>query len=54
MPYAIRKLKNGKYRVVNADTGEVHAEETTKEKAEAQIRLMNASEHGGLMGRKRK
>lgn len=32
--------------MVNAETGKVHARHTTKPKAEAQVRLLNASDHG--------
>lgn len=43
MPVKIRKVGN-KYRV--STPNEVHAKGTTKEKAEAQERLLNAVEHG--------
>ena len=46
MPYKIQKLSNGKYKVVNKETGSVKARETTKTKAEKQIRLLNAIDHG--------
>lgn len=47
MPFKKYKLpKRDSYRVVNADTGEVHAYETTKEKADAQLRLLRGIEHG--------
>lgn len=46
MPYEMKKNPDGTYRVLNADTGEVHAESTTKEKAEDQIRLLRGVEHG--------
>lgn len=39
MPYIIKKIK-GKYQVKNIDTGKIKAYHTTKEKAEAQIRLL--------------
>lgn len=45
MPYKIEKRGN-KYAVINAETGEVHARGTTKQKAEAQVRLLNAQDHG--------
>ena len=52
MPYKIRKV-NG-YRVSTPHG--VHAKNTTKEKAEAQVRLMRGVEHGwrptGRKGRK--
>lgn len=44
MPYKMKKLKSGKYQV-SGPSG-VHAKGTTEEKAKAQIRLMNAREHG--------
>lgn len=44
MPAKIRKLKNGKYRVYTPNG--VHAKATTKAKAQAQARLLNAVEHG--------
>lgn len=43
MPYRVEKVAGG-YRVVNAVTGKVHAKRTTKKKAEAQVRVMRASE----------
>lgn len=46
MPYRIVPLGNGRYKVVNALTGEVHSKRTTKARAERQVRLMNATEHG--------
>lgn len=44
MPVTISKTKGGKYRV--ATPNGVHAKGTTKAKAEAQERLLNAVEHG--------
>jgi len=44
MPYTIRKVKGGKYSV-SGPSG-VHAKGTTRAKAEAQVRLMRAVEHG--------
>lgn len=46
MPYQIRKNDDGTYRVVNEDTGDVKAKSTTKEDAEAQVRLLHGVEHG--------
>ncbi len=50
MPYAIEKISEGKnkgkYRVVNKQTGKVHAKATSKANAEAQVRLMLGVEHG--------
>lgn len=42
MPYAVRR-KGNRYQVVNTDTGKVHST-TTKDKAEAQLRLLKAIE----------
>jgi hypothetical protein len=51
MPYEIRPLgKRGHYEVINAETGEVHAKDTTLKKAKAQMRLLNRL--GGLEGGK--
>jgi len=45
MPYKIRKLPNENYyRVKNAETGKVMSSKTTKEKAEAQVRLLMSLE----------
>lgn len=43
MPYSLRSVGGGMYSVVSP--GRVHAKRTTKEKAEAQIRLLRAEEH---------
>jgi hypothetical protein len=44
MPYKI--LRIGKYfRVINSQTGKVHAEHTTKHNAEAQVRLLKGLEY---------
>lgn len=45
MPWNIEK-HDGCFKVVNKKTGKVHAKCTTKEKAEAQIRLLRGVEHG--------
>ena len=45
MPYAILSAKGG-FKVVNTATGKVHAAHTTREKAEAQVRLLRGVEHG--------
>jgi len=43
MPYVMRKIKNENlYTVKNKETGRVHAKGTTKEKAKAMIRILNA------------
>lgn len=47
MPYEIRQ-SNGNYEVVNKDTGEVkavHEPPDAKNKAERQLRLLEAVEH---------
>jgi predicted nucleotidyltransferase len=44
MPAKKIKLKNGMFRVVTPNG--VHSKQTTEEKADAQIRLLNAVEHG--------
>jgi len=46
MPYATRKLKDGKVKVVNTKTGHVLAKHTTMAKAMAQERLLKAVDHG--------
>ena len=46
MPYAVRKTDKG-YGVVNTDTGKWKSKNTSKEKAEAQIRLLRGVEHSG-------
>lgn len=46
MPYAIRSAGEGRYKVVNTETGAVHSKATTKPKAEAQVRLLRGVEHG--------
>ena len=47
MPYSIRKLPlRNLYRVRNTETGEIKANATTKQKAEAMVRLLNAVNHG--------
>lgn len=48
MPYKESKTKSGKYRV--ASPNRVHAKGTTKAKADAQMRLLNAVEHGWVPG----
>jgi len=45
MPYKVSKVKGDGYRVANRETGKVHAKGTSKAKADAQIRLLNAKEH---------
>jgi hypothetical protein len=45
MPYQLIRLKGNKYRVINKLTGKIHSSETTKDKAEAQIRLLEMFEN---------
>jgi len=45
MPYEM-SLKGGEYVVRNKQTGKLHAKGTTKAKAAAQLRLLNAVDHG--------
>ena len=40
MPYKIIKKSNGRYKVINKDTGKIHASNSTLKNAEKQIRLM--------------
>ena len=43
MPYEIKgPTSDGKYEVINKDTGAVKAKHATKEDAERQVRLLNA------------
>jgi len=49
MPYTIKKLDNGKFRVKNAKTGEVKAKNTTKVKAQKQVKLLNYLEAKGIL-----
>lgn len=44
MPAKVSQTKSGKYRVRTPNA--VHAKGTTKAKAEAQARLLNAIDHG--------
>jgi hypothetical protein len=44
MPVHLTKLKNGKYKVTTPNG--THAKGTTKAKAKAQGRLLNAIDHG--------
>ena len=47
MPYLIRKVSKNKYQVLNKQTGKIHAKHTSKEKAEAQVRLLKSLERKG-------
>jgi hypothetical protein len=40
MPYKILKNADNSYKLINSDTGRVHAKHTTLEKAQAQMRLL--------------
>ena len=51
MPVKVRKLKDGTYRV-STPSG-VKAKSTTKKKAEAQKRLLQAVDHGWKPTRKK-
>lgn len=45
MPYVMRKLPRlPLYKVMNKSTGRVYAKRTTRDKAEAQVRLLRAGE----------
>jgi hypothetical protein len=47
MPFVVRKVRNKNcWQVKNADTGKVYSKCTSKEKAEAQIRLLRAITRG--------
>lgn len=54
MPFALFKTTLGHYGVKNTESGKVHSKDTTKQKAQAQMRLLNAIEFGGLKPRKEK
>lgn len=53
MPYSIKENGDGTVRVVNSLTGKVHAKSTSREDAEAQIRIMKAADKGHRFGGKR-
>lgn len=45
MPYQVRKIRNKDlYKVVNTKTGKIHSSGTTKDKAKAQVRLLETIE----------
>lgn len=54
MPYGIQKVAEGKYQVINLKTGQVHAKHTSKTKADAQVRLLEAVDHGFTPSGKKK
>ena len=45
MPYSVKET-DGDYEVVDDETGKVYSRHTTKEKAEAQRRLLEGVRHG--------
>ena len=51
MPEKITKTSSGGYKVTGPHG--VHAKNSTKENAEAQVRLLNAVEHGFVPGKSR-
>ena len=53
MPYKIRKLPSGLYRVRSANTGEIKSKATTLDKAKKQIKLLYALNNPGFIQRKR-
>jgi hypothetical protein len=42
MPFKIIRNKDGSFKVKNTETGRIAAKKTSKNKAEAQIRLLNS------------
>jgi hypothetical protein len=47
MPLKVKKIRNQpRFKVVNQNTGRVHAYASTRENATRQVRLLNAIEHG--------
>jgi hypothetical protein len=44
MPYKILKNADNSYKLINSETGRVHAKGTTLKKAEAQMRLLSMIE----------
>lgn len=49
MPYLVKKVRNeDAYMVVNRLTGKKFSKHTTKEKAKAQVRLLEGIEHGTI------
>jgi hypothetical protein len=45
MPYALEKV-GGKFKVINKDSGKVHAKGTSSKNAKKQMRLLQGIEHG--------
>ncbi len=52
MPYTIKKLKTGKYRVTVTHSGQVLAKGTTLKKARAQVRYLGMVDRGKVRRRK--
>lgn len=52
MPYLIKKVGN-KFQVLNKDTGKSHGMHDSEEKAQRQINLLQAIEHGWKPGKKK-
>jgi hypothetical protein len=46
MPYGLVHNPDKTYSVINTETRVIKAKHTTKEKAKAQVRLLQAIEHG--------
>jgi hypothetical protein len=46
MPYQKIRHGDGSYSVVNRDNGKVHAEHTSEDKADAQLRILRAYDAG--------
>jgi hypothetical protein len=49
MPYELRRKNQKCWEVINPKTGELHSKCTTKKKGEAQIRLLESLEGGGII-----
>ena len=46
MPYRVKPVGGGRYRVVNAETGAIKARRTTRARAQRQVNLLRGREHG--------
>lgn len=49
MPYAVRKVKEGKWVTYNKNTGDVKGTHTSEEAAQRQMRLLYHVEGGGKL-----
>ena len=49
MPYQIKKLDNGRFKVKDAKTGEVKAKKKTKIKAQKQVKPLNYLKGKGIV-----